>query len=461
MRSVEARKVSKKRPSENPKVVPLKFSKTDGRYWAQRVFKNTYFEKGTRHEASDYSIKIQHKGRRETFPLHTANKSRAGEKARDIYISLLANGWEASLDQFKPSSRSKVVVSPTVGEFIAEVRSVFVSREVTLNAYIKAFRRIVSDIFEINPKGKFNVRGGGSEAWQKKVDAVPLEEITSPLIRNWQARFINSRGSDASSKRRASVTVNTILRNAKGLFSKRILIALEGRIELPDPLPFSRVLMEQMPSMRYSSKIDAGALLKDAAEELGAPSKEGEDAKEVWARHQRFKIFLLALRFGLRKSEIDALLWDSFDFRQGVLCVRHTEYHTLKSEDSAGEIDIDPDMAAIFSRFAGQSKGKFVIESSTVPRSLNEKRTYRANLHFNNLIVWLREKGVTAKKPIHELRKEFGALVCQRQGIYMASRALRHSDISITAKHYLDRKEPISTGLTLDLNLVPSEESAA
>jgi len=461
MGSVQDRKVSKKRPKKSSNVVPLRFSKTDARHWAHRVFKNTYMEKGTRHEATHYSVKIQHLGRRETFPLHTANKSLAGEKARDIYISLLANGWESSRDQFKPSSQSDMVARPTVGEYILEVRSVFLNREVTLNAYVKAFRRIVSDIFEINPKGKYNVRGGGSEVWQKKVDAIYLDQITSSMIWNWQAKFVKSRSKDAAAKRSASVTVNTILRNAKGLFSKRVLIALEERIQLPDPLPFSRVLMEQMPSMRYTTKIDAGALLGAAAKDLGGPSREGEEKKEVWARHQRFKIFLLGLRFGLRKSEIDALLWDSFDFGKGVLSVRHTEYHTLKSEDSAGEIELDPDMTTVFRHFAEQAKGKFVIESSTVPRSLNDKRTYRANLHFNKLIVWLREQGVTAKKPIHELRKEFGALVCQKQGIYMASRALRHSNISITAQHYLDRKEAISTGLALDPSFVTKDEVSA
>lgn len=461
IRSYRTRKVSKKRPSKNSNILPLKFSKTDARYWSQRVFKNSYVENGERRLATAYSIKIQNKGQRETFPLHTANKTRAGEKARDIFVSLLANGWENTLNQFKPREQVEANNRPTVGDYITEVRSIFVGREVTLNEYVKAFRRIISDIFEISPNGKYNVRGGGSEAWQKKVDAIHLDEITSPMIRHWQARFINERSNDYQSKRKARVTVNTILRNAKGLFSKKILIALEGRMELPDPLPFSRVMMEQMPSMRYTSNIDAESLLRDAAKELGIPKKEDEESKDAWARHQRFKIFLLALRFGLRKSEIDTLMWDSFDFQKGYLSVQHSPYHTLKSEDSAGEIDLEPDMAAVFRHFEAEAKGQFVIESSTIPRSLNEKRTYRANLHFNNLIEWLRDKGVKADKPIHELRKEFGAIVCQRHGIYVASRALRHSDIGITAKHYLDRKEAISTGMSLDPRILSQGDNAA
>lgn len=43
--------------------------------------------------------------------------------------------------------------------------------------------------------------------------------------------------------------------------------------------------------------------------------------------------------------------------------------------------------------------------------------------------------GITAIKPLHELRKEFGSQLCAKYGIYAASRMLRHADIAITAQH--------------------------
>lgn len=64
---------------------------------------------------------------------------------------------------------------------------------------------------------------------------------------------------------------------------------------------------------------------------------------------------------------------------------------------------------------------------------------------FYALTVWLRGKGVTAIKPLHELRKEFGSQLCAKYGIYAASRMLRHSDIAITAQHYLDQKERVTS----------------
>jgi hypothetical protein len=53
---------------------------------------------------------------------------------------------------------------------------------------------------------------------------------------------------------------------------------------------------------------------------------------------------------------------------------------------------------------------------------------------------WLRKHGVKARKPLHELRKELGALVTAEHGIYAASRVLRHSNVATTAAHYTDLK---------------------
>ena len=67
-------------------------------------------------------------------------------------------------------------------------------------------------------------------------------------------------------------------------------------------------------------------------------------------------------------------------------------------------------------------------------------QNYRAGATFDRLTAWLRKHGVTARKPLHELRKELGALVTAEHGIYAASRVLRHSNVATTAAHYTDLK---------------------
>jgi len=81
------------------------------------------------------------------------------------------------------------------------------------------------------------------------------------------------------------------------------------------------------------------------------------------------------------------------------------------------------------------------------PRNDSPRIFYRCEPILDRLNEWLRSKGVTASKPLHELRKEIGALVATQHGIYAASRFLRHSDITTTARHYADHKARISVGL--------------
>lgn len=63
-------------------------------------------------------------GIRRRLTLGTALKEEAALKARDIYLSLVAKGWSATLAELAPKSAVEVMRSelgPTVGEFIAEV----------------------------------------------------------------------------------------------------------------------------------------------------------------------------------------------------------------------------------------------------------------------------------------------------------------------------------------------------
>jgi integrase len=79
---------------------------------------------------------------------------------------------------------------------------------------------------------------------------------------------------------------------------------------------------------------------------------------------------------------------------------------------------------------------------------LNLNRNYyRCSLTFNHLSAWLRTKGVAAHKPIHTLRKLFGSLLNDRYGLHVASLGLRHSDISITAQHYVSKRASATVGL--------------
>lgn len=400
-------------------------SKADARYWL----------KGKRlalHDSANYSIQLQYRGKRAWFPLGSPNKNTAAAKAAKVYSYIQAHGWEAALERFKPKMSSKAD-EITVGTLIDEATKVSSARQQTLDGYAKAFRLIVSEIRGISGDGKFDAYKGGLKTWRAKVDAVALDTITPAEILSWKNKRLRCAETDPLARRRAVVTVNSLIRNAKSLFGKKLLPFIEQSITLPRPLPFEGVALEKEPSLRYISKIDPIAILEKAREELAKTEPEA------------FKVMILALVCGLRRAEIDNLLWRAFDFSNSTLCVESSEFHELKSEDSAGKVDLEAETLALFHAYrAKKPKAVFVVESPLKHDSKAKAGRYRCNPVFKKVLTWLRKHGVDGHKPIHTLRKEIGSIIASEYGIFAASRYLRHADIHITSAFYADKKKAIT-----------------
>jgi len=404
--------------------------KTSKFYWLNRVKKPASSTGG---DSPHYGIQIKHKDRRMRFPLHTANKEAAAEKAAKIWEQIVTKGWESAVKDHKPQSAPKAPQTATVGALIEAASAASTARMQSLDAYAKAFRRVVSEVAGIRDGRKFDAFKGGTKEWRERVDAVPLTSLMPADVQAWKNRRLREAEGDPLAKRRAIVTVNSLIRNAKALFGKKVLPFVEQKLTLPRPLPFDGVGMEKGPSLRYVSKVDAYAILARAKEDLAAAEPES------------FKVLILALWCGLRRSEIDHLLWRTFDFSRNKLHIENTEYHQLKSEDSAGEIDLDADTAALFKGFRARApKSIFVIESPNAPRSDRNYRHYRCNAVFERVNEWLREQGVDTAKPLHTMRKEIGSIIASEHGIFEASRYLRHSDIRITSAIYADKKKIVT-----------------
>jgi integrase len=402
-------------------------SKADSRYWLQ----------GKRlclHDSANYSIQLQNRGRRAWFPLGTPNKKSAAAKASEIYSYLQAHGWEAALKRYKPEGLANAdVKATTIGALIEAATRISSARRPTLEGYAKALRLIVSEIKGVKSDGKFDAYQGGLQKWRAKVDAISLAAITPAEILAWKNKRLRDAEGDPLAKRRAIITVNSLMRNAKSLFGKKLLPFIEQTIPLPRPLPFDGVSLEKEPSLRYISKIDPYAILARAKEELAKTEPEA------------FKVMILALVCGLRRAEIDHLLWRVFDFPNSTLSIETTEHHALKSDDSAGKIDLDADTLALFRGYRSKNPtALFVIKSPLKPAPKAKVGRYRCKPVFDTLIAWLRKNGVDGHKPLHTLRKEIGSIIASEHGIFEASRYLRHADIHITSAFYADKKKTIT-----------------
>ena len=445
-------------PKSGPTAQRESSNKTHLAYWNEAIFQ--------RRGGGNWWMKVQHAGQRRKLSLGTPIKAAAAARARDIYLEVLSNGWEAALDVLHGVERP-ARTGVTLGQFFKELEAKADLKPKTLAGYAVAFRGIVADIFGIEGGNqKYDHRGGGRAHWVAKIDAIRLADVTPARVQEWKRSFIARAGDDPIRLRSARTSVNSLLRRAKSLFAPGAVKHLS--VMLPSPLPFDGIAFEPRQSMRYRSSIDAGALTQAATDELS------ETDPPV------FLAFLLALGAGLRRIEIDRLEWAAFRWEEGVIRIEPTRYFDVKTEHSIGDVPVDPELMAVFRGYAARAGSKyprgylastartgagsnrsdlagskatlvalpsFVIESESLPIANATFENYRAQAVFERLSAWLKAHGVTARKPVHELRKEFGSMVNRKHGLSAAKDLLRHADIGITAAHYIDRPVRATSGL--------------
>ncbi len=417
--------------------VQVRYSKGDVRYWAKRL---------KRDRSKNFLVQIKYRGERHAITFSETNAEAAAPKALALYRLIVTNGWKSALESIRPETKARAA---TVGALIEAATRLSSARPESLYAYAKALRRITAGVMGMDNGRKYDFKRGSAE-WRAKVDATSLHKLTPAAVLAWKNALLKA-ARTPEERGHAAVTVNSLIRNSKALMSKKIAPFLKQEITLPAQLWFDGITTEQEPSLRYKSKIDAGTIIAAAREELA------EQQPEV------FKLLLLTLVCGLRRSEADALLWEQVNFESGVISIHDTEFKRLKSKDSGGEIGMDAELIAMLRGYRARAKNsRFVLETpklSRIPITEHKSPGYRCNATQAALLVWLRSKGVPGLRPIHTLRKEIGSIIATRDGIFKASRYLRHSDIRITSRLYADAKTPVSAGLGAMLALAGEKET--
>ena len=439
----------------------------------------------------NYFVQISCNGQRGRFTFER-NEEIAAEKARKIFLTIQQDGWEVARERYAQTAatrfrnrkeKTRVIAlegridDPTVGDLLRVAKETSEVRLGTFHRYEADLRFIVSQVFSVphtkevpvpaKKRGKrgnrkpavrtkdvrYDYASGGLNEWRAAVDSIKLSSFTPEKVESWRIVYLEKAGDDPEAKNHARVSYNRNIRNAKSLFGKKILPALNKHLVLPCPLPFDGVHKEKEPPMRYQSRFDPKTLLAQAKQELEPENPEA------------YKALLLCLLLGLRRNEADTLLREKIDFALKQLTIEPTKYYALKSPDSARVITLDDDMIAILRGWCDHGAGPFIMESPLESRPMAPTRVYRCERTFRKLIVWLRAHGVTAAKPIHELRKEAGTiLLMQGVPIEAVSRFLGHANIAITIKLYADllkgrRATMKVAALMTPAAVVPSEDA--
>ena len=323
----------------------------------------------------------------------------------------------------------------TIGEYLRAAQSVMAVRPASFAAYSGHLRRLAGDILNMRVARRAKLKQ--KRATRKTIENASLSIFTAEALQAWRLAFVARAGADGTKARSARISSNSIMRQARSLFAPKVVKFL-GTLRLPHPLPFSDVQFFRRESIRYTSRIDAGVLMRQAWEELADADPES------------FLVMLLALAAGLRRGEIDRLLWRNLDLAGKRIIIEESEHGHLKTEDSRGAVDIDVRTVEILRGFKAKAQGQFVIEAKRAVAG-DASRTwgnrYRCVTVFERANRWLRAHGIKGNKALHALRKEAGAILATRDGIFAASQFLRHRDIAVTAAHYADKK----TRTTIDM----------
>lgn len=450
-----------------PKVAtPTKYAKTDSRYWNGVIFKE---------ESSNYFVRIQLHGKRRKVSLRTGTKKTAAEIAKKLHFNVSELGWVDGLAKtFGEAGRVKC--NATLGHWIEAVRRSCLVSPTTLKqnrgkirTIAEAIRSGVVTIRQEGDRSRFG-RGHNADKWRARVDSVLLEDLTEEKINWWRREHLARFADNPAELKSARISVDSYIRSGKSLFQPKLVKALAGEVTLPQFTPFRDVETEKVPKSKYISEIESpGALLiagkrdlwevtaeslraksyeskgMDAGDVVIAPQEQAYFKKLVDNHHGAFQILCLGLCLGLRREEIDRLQWKQVRWERKQIIIETTDCFTPKA-DSEGAVDFDEGLLPLLRDWQSRADGRFILDGID-PKDLPISRKYRAKGAGETLIKWLRGKGITrAKKPIHALRKEFGAEVCKVAGVHAAASVLRHSDIRTTTDHYTDRRGHTTAG---------------
>jgi len=371
-------------------------AKDTASYWKTKVTRRKIRGEESKHLYARFS----HDGRQAWINLETGNVNTAANTAAEKYRLLKSEGWEA----IKPTRQPGELI--TVGDWIKAVEDSNCLRQATFKTYARKLRQLAGEIKSIGGKSRFAASKSGE--WIKAVDEVKLSELTADRVKAWKTSRL--RGiADHTKRSRAENTANSVLRNAKGIFGRKVREAVA--LEL-DKIPLADVRAGGMAKNPFVTEIDLDELLASAADELDT---------------DLHLIFLLAAGCGLRRSEIDRLRRQDVDLKAGTVTVTDTEDGQTKTAKSKRTVRFSTS-GPIAQAFDAAPLGIYAAFPGQALPGKRKAEAYRCEAQFQQLSDWLRSKGVKrAIQPLHYLRKACGDRIARQHGIAATANTLGNS----------------------------------
>ena len=351
------------------------------------LFKPKYRDRhGNYVEATTYAVRFTENGKRVVKSLGTANKANAEAKARALLRKSKEIGWEV----LKPKlpGRTKATIEDIIEAYSEHAKTggpkgrALAPR--TVRANVGALRRIAAD-----------------------VEAATVADMMGKIDGWKKAHAANA------------VTTDVTLRLARSIFAKKALVRyLEKGHAVENP--FAGVALANPTIAPF-----AGFEMARIEKLIAAAKAQLRDADR-----DAYVIFLLTLCAGLRAQEATwaqkVHLTDS-----SIIVVSDPATHETKARRPR-PVPLAPSIVAEL-RAVASPDGPYLVGAQ---RATLKRHEIRGEKPLRRLAEWLRGQGITDRKPVHFLRKAYGAAVATRISAFAAQKYLGHSTMAVTEAHY-------------------------
>ena len=186
-------------------------------YWANRLFHSAWTEGGIKRETRNRCVRLQHLGRRETVNLAETDRAKASAVARDVYLRLRADGWDAVHAIYKPEKQESQQ-APATWTIDAILRAASARSTVklgTMRTYRDALQTIVAGVAGL-PSGR-SLGSKALPAWRERVGRQLLSILNPVSIAEWRSVYVKH-ANPVTAERRTHSAASFIRENARALF---------------------------------------------------------------------------------------------------------------------------------------------------------------------------------------------------------------------------------------------------
>jgi hypothetical protein len=186
-------------------------NKTTSTYWKTRL-KTLPTKCNDDVQTATLYIRIQLGGKREYLPVGTLDKTIGAERAKEIYLPVLAGKTEEAKSKY---GVRKLVVKKeliAVGDYLEIVKERGDLLASTYENYVHCLKIILAEILEIpKTKARFSYRNGKSSKWAKQIFETPLAEIVKDKVSSWRSARIKAAGANPLKILSATRTANSYI----------------------------------------------------------------------------------------------------------------------------------------------------------------------------------------------------------------------------------------------------------